>query len=71
LILNKAIAAKLPPNEMVKTLFVFSDMEFDEADNGGKNETDFMQIQHKFADAGYPMPGKLYFKTFYLKLYNS
>ena len=58
MILNKAIAAKLPPNEMVKTLFVFSDMEFDEADGGDKYETDFMQIQQKFAESGYPMPGK-------------
>ncbi len=71
MILNKAIAAKLPSNEMVKTIFVFSDMEFDEADNGGKNETDFMQIQHKFADAGYPMPGILYLNEFCLNLYNS
>ena len=59
MILNKAIVAKLPPNEMVKTLFtVFSDMEFDEADGGDNYETDFMQIQLKFAQSGYLMPGK-------------
>ena len=60
MILNKAIAAKLPANEMVKTIFIFSDMEFD--DCGGKQyETDFMLIQRKFAESGYPSPGNLFY----------
>lgn len=60
MILNKAIAAKLPPNEMVKNLFVFTDMEFDEADGGrGKYFDNYRTIQGKFAKSGYPMPGKL------------
>jgi len=41
---------------MVKTVFVFSDMEFDEA-GGRKYETDYMLIERKFAEAGYPLPG--------------
>ncbi len=31
LILERAVKAKLPPSDMVKTLFIFSDMEFDKA----------------------------------------
>ncbi|KAG0236241.1 hypothetical protein BGW42_003886 [Actinomortierella wolfii] len=34
-LLNKAVEAKLPPDQMVKTLFIFSDMEFDQAIVGG------------------------------------
>ena len=64
LILNKAVAAKLPRDEMVKTLFVFSDMEFDEA-GGDKYETDYMLIERKFAEAGYPLPGNLLLFVFY------
>jgi len=59
LILNKAIAAKLPANEMVKTIFIFSDKEFDEC--GGKQyELDYMLIQRKFAESSYPLPGNLF-----------
>jgi len=58
--LNKAIAAKLPANEMVKTIFIFSNKEFDCC--GGKEyETKYMLIQRKFAEAGYPLPGNLMF----------
>jgi len=62
--LNKAIAAKLPANEMVKTIFIFSDMEFDCC--GGKQyETDYMLIQRKFAESGYPLPGNLFIFLLY------
>ena len=64
MILNKAIAAKLPANEMVKTIFIFSDMEFDCC--GGKQyETDYMLIQRKFAESGYPLPGNLFIFPLY------
>lgn len=53
MILQKAIENKLQPNEMVKTIFVFSDMEFDEASN---SETDLGLVRKKFSDAGYPVP---------------
>lgn len=41
---------------MVQTIFVFSDMEFDDC-GGDKYETDYQMIQRKFAEAGYPLPG--------------
>ncbi|KAL8100149.1 hypothetical protein AgCh_032418 [Apium graveolens] len=51
-ILKVAVAAKLSEDQMIKTVFVFSDMEFDKA---LKNpwETDYMVIQKKFKENGY------------------
>ncbi|XP_057368806.1 uncharacterized protein LOC130689883 [Daphnia carinata] len=55
LILELAISTKLPPEEMVKTLFIFSDMEFDDC-GGDKYETDFQLIKRKFEQEHYPLP---------------
>ena len=55
LLLGLAVGCNLPPSEMVKTIFVFSDMEFDEA-GGDEYETDFQLIKRKYDEAGYPMP---------------
>lgn len=55
LILELAISTNLPPQEMVKTLFIFSDMEFD-ACGGNEYETDFQLIKRKFEQAHYPLP---------------
>ena len=51
-ILNISVTAQLSEDQMVKTVFVFSDMEFDQA---SKNpwETDYMVIQKKFKERGY------------------
>ncbi len=40
---------------MVKTLFIFSDMEFDEC-GGNEYETDYQLVKRKFENAGYPLP---------------
>lgn len=40
---------------MIKTLFVFSDMEFDEA-SVQHGHTDHIEVKQKFAEAGYPVP---------------
>ncbi|XP_046652378.1 uncharacterized protein LOC124343193 isoform X2 [Daphnia pulicaria] len=55
LILELAISIKLPPTEMVKTLFIFSDMEFDDC-GGNEYETDYQFVKRKFEQAGYPLP---------------
>ncbi|KAG6525883.1 uncharacterized protein LOC122047172 [Zingiber officinale] len=47
-----AVEGKLPPEAMVKRLFVFSDMEFDEA-SANPWETDYEAICRKFREAGY------------------
>ncbi|XP_039805284.1 uncharacterized protein LOC120669565 [Panicum virgatum] len=51
-LLSVAVAGKLPPERMVRRLFVFSDMEFDEA-SSNPWETDYEAITRKFTEAGY------------------
>ncbi|WRT69243.1 uncharacterized protein IL334_006227 [Kwoniella shivajii] len=60
LILNTAKAQKLKPNDMVKKVFVFSDMQFDAAADRKICETEHTVIQRKFEDAGYQMPHLVY-----------
>ena len=60
LILTTAQQHRLPPEHMVKRLFVFSDMQFDQATNGRYGETEHQTIQRKFANAGYAMPDMIY-----------
>ena len=55
LLLDLAVGANLPPSEMIRTIFVFSDMEFD-ACGGRGYETDYQLIKRKYSEAGYPMP---------------
>jgi hypothetical protein len=62
-ILRTATEARLPAEKMIRTVFVYSDMEFDEASgrgyyNGqaygsGSWDTDYKVICRKFKDAGY------------------
>jgi len=57
IILSKALLHSLPPEKMIKRLFVFSDMEFDQATEGEAGSdweaTDYMVICNKFKKAGY------------------
>ncbi|KAE9453038.1 hypothetical protein C3L33_15061, partial [Rhododendron williamsianum] len=65
-ILEVAVEGKLREDQMIKTLFVFSDMEFDQASGSssynyygsgyhhtGSWETDYTAIQRKFKEKGY------------------
>jgi len=60
LILQKAQAARLKPEEMVQKLFVFSDMEFDQAAqttySANRNATMFELIKSEFEEKGYELP---------------
>ncbi|GJN38979.1 hypothetical protein PR202_gb28067 [Eleusine coracana subsp. coracana] len=51
-LLGVAVAGKLPPERMVRKVFVFSDMEFDQA-SSRPWETDHEAITRKFTEAGY------------------
>uniref|UniRef100_N1QVM6 Uncharacterized protein n=1 Tax=Aegilops tauschii TaxID=37682 RepID=N1QVM6_AEGTA len=51
-LLRVAVAGKVPPERMVKKVFVFSDMEFDQA-SARPWETDYEAITRKYAEAGY------------------
>ncbi|GMI63947.1 hypothetical protein like AT5G13210 [Hibiscus trionum] len=52
LMLNVAAEGKLKPEQMIKRLFVFSDMEFDQA-SASPWETDYQVIVNKFTEKGY------------------
>ncbi|KAL6839611.1 hypothetical protein ACP4OV_030550 [Aristida adscensionis] len=51
-ILQTAVGARLAPEKMIRTVFVFSDMEFDQASQNPW-ETDYQAICRKFRGAGY------------------
>ncbi|KAF7104406.1 hypothetical protein CFC21_105306 [Triticum aestivum] len=51
-LLRVAVAGKVPPERMVKKVFVFSDMEFDQA-SSRPWETDYEAITRKYSEAGY------------------
>ncbi|KAJ0240914.1 hypothetical protein HA466_0219550 [Hirschfeldia incana] len=62
LILKVALEGKLKPEEMIKRVFVFSDMEFDEASSSSRRyniretsswETNYQVIVRKFEEKGY------------------
>lgn len=51
-ILEVAVQGKLSEDQMIKRVFVFSDMEFDQASENAW-ETDYQAIQRKFVETGY------------------
>ncbi|KAK4357025.1 hypothetical protein RND71_022635 [Anisodus tanguticus] len=51
-ILEVAVEGNLSEDKMIKRIFVFSDMEFDQASDNAW-ETDYQAIQRKFAEKGY------------------
>jgi hypothetical protein len=62
LILPMAIEHKVPKEEMIKRLFVFSDMEFDETQEAGMGQwtTEHEKIAKAFEKAGYDLPEIVY-----------
>ncbi|XP_059277463.1 uncharacterized protein LOC132031464 [Lycium ferocissimum] len=51
-ILEVAVQGNLSEDQMIKRIFVFSDMEFDQASKNAW-ETDYQAIQRKFSEKGY------------------
>lgn len=61
-ILATAVRVSLPPEKMIKRVFVFSDMEFNEAsERKDWQGTDYVVICRKFRDAGYGAPPEVVF----------
>lgn len=58
LVLRDAIDARLQPDEMVKTLFIFTDMQFNQCDGSPKNqpESSIEYGKRIFTEAGYEFP---------------
>ncbi|TXT15922.1 hypothetical protein VHUM_00425 [Vanrija humicola] len=59
-ILQAAQRAKLAPEDMVKKVFVFSDMQFNSSSNTAFGRTEHEGVVRMFAEAGYPMPEMVY-----------
>lgn len=59
-LLELAKASDLPPEKMIKRVFVFSDMEFDQA-SANPWETDYMIIKRSYEEAGYGEPPEIVF----------
>ncbi|EKM53550.1 uncharacterized protein PHACADRAFT_163867 [Phanerochaete carnosa HHB-10118-sp] len=62
LLLPLAVENNVRPEDMVKRLFVFSDMQFDSACGGRRDawETSHDVIERKFREAGYELPEIVY-----------
>ncbi|CAI5471410.1 unnamed protein product [Closterium sp. Yama58-4] len=62
LLLSRAQQFQLDPADMVQRLYVFSDMQFDQAGraSGTDWETDHQAIVRKYTAAGYPVPQIVY-----------
>ncbi|KAH7127015.1 hypothetical protein B0J11DRAFT_485955 [Dendryphion nanum] len=60
LILPMAIQKKLSQDEMVKQIFVFSDMQFNEATGTDRWTSSFERIKAKYVEAGYEMPALIF-----------
>lgn len=56
LILPMAVDNKLKQEDMVKRIFVFSDMQFDRCGGGERWSSSFERIKKRYAEAGYEMP---------------
>lgn len=59
-ILQVAVNNKLAPADMVKKIFVFSDMQFDESGGTAYGLTEHQSLTKLFTDAGYTMPEMVY-----------
>lgn len=60
LILNTAVKNNTPANEMPETIYIISDMEFDEASPG---QTNYEVIKEKYENAGYKKPNIVFWNV--------
>jgi hypothetical protein len=56
MLLTEAKIYNLSPEQMIKKIFVFTDMQFDAATNSTSYMTGFSSIKKMYDDAGYAMP---------------
>jgi hypothetical protein len=72
LILPLAVKHKLRQEDMVKQVFVFSDMEFDAASNSAPRwTTSYERIHKEFKSAGYEMPELIFWNLAYGRGYST
>ncbi|KAI9486806.1 MAG: hypothetical protein EXX96DRAFT_550677 [Benjaminiella poitrasii] len=71
-LLPMAMKHNLAPEDMVKRLFIFTDMEFDEVDNGMNSFITTQEFIHKqYHDAGYEVPELVWWNLCSNKKYTS
>lgn len=71
LLLNTAVANNTPRDELPETIYIISDMEFDEAtstrshwyDEVKSEATNYEEIERKYADAGYTKPNIVFWNV--------
>lgn len=56
LLLTKAKADQLLPKQMIQTIFILTENEYHQS-IGKKYAADYIKIQSKFEESGYPLPG--------------
>lgn len=72
LILPLAIANKVPQEDMIKRIFVFTDMQFDVSqgyDTAGQWKTNHDMIERAYKEAGYDMPEIVYWDLSHAAVY--
>lgn len=62
MVLDKAVANKLPEDEMPETILIISDMQFDSSTEN-YNESAIQMIQRKYAQAGYKVPNVVFWNV--------
>jgi hypothetical protein len=56
MLLAEAKVYRLSPEQMIKKIFVFTDMQFDAATNAGHYQIGYDAVKQMYADAGYTVP---------------
>jgi hypothetical protein len=56
MLLTEAKAYRLRPEQMIKKIFVFTDMQFDAATDAQKYQTSFDTVKQMYEEAGYTIP---------------
>jgi hypothetical protein len=56
MILTEAKVYRLSPEQMIKKIFVFTDMQFDAATIGDRYQTAYETVKEMYANAGYTIP---------------
>ena len=64
MVLDKAVAAKLPQSDMPDAIYIVSDLQFDAC---GFKQRNFDLIKQKFSNAGYKMPLLVFWQVRYSK----
>ncbi|QIG65818.1 putative Ro sixty-related protein [Ochrobactrum phage vB_OspM_OC] len=60
LVLDHAVQNAVPQSDLPNKLIIFSDMQFDRCVSGGTDATMYQRWTKKFNDAGYEMPGIIF-----------